>query len=124
MDPIRTERHMRIACIGAGASGLCFAYKLQRSFEDFSLTLFERNDSVGGVWVANRYPGFVVCFLSCHLVFIFLFCGTFLTRIVCPEYGNHLLRPWFWQMRMRLRCPQLHFFVGPKGGLDKRIRQC
>ncbi|KAK8018789.1 FAD-binding monooxygenase moxY [Apiospora marii] len=57
MNPIRTERHMKIACIGAGASGLCFAYKLQRSFEDFSLTLFERNGAVGGVWVANRYPG-------------------------------------------------------------------
>ncbi|KAK8052687.1 hypothetical protein PG996_011988 [Apiospora saccharicola] len=57
MHPIRKERHMKIACIGAGASGLCFAYKLQRSFEDFSLTLFERNDTVGGVWVANRYPG-------------------------------------------------------------------
>ncbi|KAK8045564.1 hypothetical protein PG993_005588 [Apiospora rasikravindrae] len=55
--PIRQERHMRIACVGAGASGLCFAYKLQRSFEDFTLTLFERNDAVGGVWFANRYPG-------------------------------------------------------------------
>ncbi|KAK8131616.1 putative sterigmatocystin biosynthesis monooxygenase stcW [Apiospora sp. TS-2023a] len=55
--PIRKERHMKIACVGAGASGLCFAYKLQRSFEDFTLTLIERNDAVGGVWVTNRYPG-------------------------------------------------------------------
>ncbi|KAK8099062.1 FAD/NAD(P)-binding domain-containing protein, partial [Apiospora kogelbergensis] len=68
MDRIRKERHMKIACIGAGASGLCFAYKLQRSFEDFTLTLFERNDSVGGVWVANRYPGCVLLSLLFPLV--------------------------------------------------------
>ncbi|KAK7733127.1 hypothetical protein SLS53_008315 [Cytospora paraplurivora] len=48
---------MRIACIGAGASSLCFAYKLQRSFDNFNLTLFEKNPRVGGVWVQNRYPG-------------------------------------------------------------------
>lgn len=61
---------MKIACIGAGASGLCFAYKLQRSFEDFTLTLFERNDSVGGVWVANRYPGCVLLSLLFPLVWV------------------------------------------------------
>ena len=48
---------MRIACIGAGASGLCFAYKLQRSFDNFALTIYEKNSEVGGVWVENRYPG-------------------------------------------------------------------
>lgn len=67
--PIRKERHMRIACVGAGASGLCFAYKLRRSFEDFTLTLIERNDAVGGVWVTNRYPGCVVAvsLAQCYL---------------------------------------------------------
>ena len=44
MDPqeveaINYERHVRIICIGAGASGLCFAYKLHRSFYNFSLTV-------------------------------------------------------------------------------------
>ncbi|KAH6639970.1 FAD/NAD(P)-binding domain-containing protein [Truncatella angustata] len=57
MERIRKERHMRIACIGAGASGLCFAYKLQRSFDDFTLTIFDHHSTVGGVWFANRYPG-------------------------------------------------------------------
>lgn len=28
MSPIHSERHVRIVCIGAGASGLLFAYKL------------------------------------------------------------------------------------------------
>lgn len=44
MDPkaeeaIHRERHIRIVCIGAGASGLCLAYKLQRSFRNFTLAV-------------------------------------------------------------------------------------
>ena len=39
VDAIHHERPMRIICIGAGASGLYFAYKLQRSFRNFSLTV-------------------------------------------------------------------------------------
>ncbi|KAF2676844.1 monooxygenase [Lentithecium fluviatile CBS 122367] len=55
--PIHSERHMRVVCVGAGASGLCLAYKLQRSFQNFSLTIYEKNADVGGVWFQNRYPG-------------------------------------------------------------------
>ena len=36
---IHSERFLRVICIGAGPSGLCFAYKLQRSFRKFSLTV-------------------------------------------------------------------------------------
>jgi heterodisulfide reductase subunit A-like polyferredoxin len=57
--PIHTEREMRIVVIGAGVSGLCFAYKLQRSFEKFSLQLYEKNPDISGTWFENRYPGFV-----------------------------------------------------------------
>lgn len=44
MDPLReeaiyNERHVKIICVGAGASGLCLAYKLQRSFRNYSLTV-------------------------------------------------------------------------------------
>lgn len=55
--PIHSERHMRIIVCGAGASALCFAYKLQRSFENFSLQLFEKNPDISGTWFENRYPG-------------------------------------------------------------------
>ncbi|KAF2801811.1 FAD/NAD(P)-binding domain-containing protein [Mytilinidion resinicola] len=48
---------MRIIVIGAGASGLCLAYKLQRSFENFSLKVFEKNSNISGTWFENRYPG-------------------------------------------------------------------
>lgn len=44
MDPIRAEaihneRHVKVVCVGAGASGLCLAYKLQRSFQNYDLTV-------------------------------------------------------------------------------------
>ncbi|KAH7323069.1 monooxygenase [Stachybotrys elegans] len=62
MDPLRheaihNERHIKVICIGAGASGLCLAYKLQRSFRSYTLTVYEKNPKVGGTWYENRYPG-------------------------------------------------------------------
>lgn len=48
---------MRIICIGAGASGICLAYKVQRSFSNFELTVYEKNAGVSGTWYENRYPG-------------------------------------------------------------------
>ena len=59
-NPIHTERHVRIICIGAGASGLLFAYKLQRSFSNFSLVIYEKNEEIAGTWFENRYPGHVL----------------------------------------------------------------
>lgn len=56
-QPIHHERHVRIICIGAGASGLLFAYKLQRSFSNFSLVIYEKNPEIAGTWFENRYPG-------------------------------------------------------------------
>jgi len=53
---------LRIACIGAGASGLCLAYKMERQMVpgSWELTLFEKNPVFGGTWVENTYPG-VAC---------------------------------------------------------------
>ncbi|PYI09173.1 monooxygenase, partial [Aspergillus sclerotiicarbonarius CBS 121057] len=62
MDPIReeaihNERHVKVICVGAGASGLCLAYKLQRSFQNYDLTIYEKNPGIAGTWYENRYPG-------------------------------------------------------------------
>jgi len=59
-QPIHSERAMKIICIGAGASGLLFAYKLQRSFEKFELTVYEKNADIAGTWFENRYPGYAL----------------------------------------------------------------
>ena len=55
--PIHSERDMKIIVVGAGASALCFAYKLQRSFQNFSLKVYEKNPEISGTWFENRYPG-------------------------------------------------------------------
>ncbi|KAI0160643.1 FAD/NAD(P)-binding domain-containing protein [Xylariaceae sp. FL1272] len=55
--PIHAERHMRIIVVGAGASGLLMAYKLQKHFKNFSLAVYEKNPKVAGTWYENRYPG-------------------------------------------------------------------
>lgn len=55
--PIHANRHMRVVCIGAGASGIYLAYKLAHYFTDFTLDVYEKNVDVGGTWFENRYPG-------------------------------------------------------------------
>ncbi|ROT36327.1 FAD/NAD(P)-binding domain-containing protein [Sodiomyces alkalinus F11] len=56
-NPIHNERQIRVICIGAGASGLLVAYKLQKHFTNYSLTVYEKNEAVAGTWFENRYPG-------------------------------------------------------------------
>ena len=47
---------MRVAILGAGASGICLGVKLLAAgFRDF--TIFEKSSDVGGTWHDNRYPG-------------------------------------------------------------------
>ncbi|KAI1625804.1 hypothetical protein EDD37DRAFT_588822 [Exophiala viscosa] len=61
-------RKLRVACVGAGASGLCLAYKMERMLEpnSWELTLFEKNPTFGGTWYENTYPG-VACDIPAHL---------------------------------------------------------
>ena len=46
-------RRLRVACVGAGASGLCLAYKMGKMLEpgSWELTLFEKNSHFGGTWL-------------------------------------------------------------------------
>ncbi|KAF5362008.1 hypothetical protein D9756_002403 [Leucocoprinus leucothites] len=64
--PIHNQRHLKVVCIGAGASGLMLAYKLQRSFENFELTIYEKNADIGGTWFENKYPG-CACDITAHV---------------------------------------------------------
>lgn len=51
------QRKLKVVCVGAGASGLLVAYKLQRHFDDLDLKIFEKNVDISGTWYENRYPG-------------------------------------------------------------------
>jgi len=61
-NPIHMERHIRVICVGAGASGLLLAYKMQRHFQNYELTVYEKNPAVSGTWFENKYPGYVLFF--------------------------------------------------------------
>jgi cation diffusion facilitator CzcD-associated flavoprotein CzcO len=63
--PIHAERHVNIICVGAGASGLLLAYKLQKHFQNFTLTVYEKNTEVSGTWFENKYPG-CACDIPAH----------------------------------------------------------
>lgn len=50
------QRELKVAIIGAGASGLCMAVKLQDA-GIHSYTVYEKANEVGGTWRDNTYPG-------------------------------------------------------------------
>jgi cation diffusion facilitator CzcD-associated flavoprotein CzcO len=64
MDQL-SERHYRIAIVGAGFSGIGLAIQIRRAgIDDF--VILERSAGVGGVWRANTYPG-CQCDVPSHL---------------------------------------------------------
>ncbi|KIW69502.1 hypothetical protein PV04_05375 [Phialophora macrospora] len=64
--PLNEPRHMRVICIGAGASGLNLAYQMPRHLKNVELVCYEKNSEIGGTWLENRYPG-VACDIPSHI---------------------------------------------------------
>jgi len=58
------DRKLRIAVIGAGASGIMALIKLREAGIG-DVTVFEKADTLGGTWRDNRYPG-VTCDVPSH----------------------------------------------------------
>lgn len=58
-DPIR------IIHVGMGASGLLAAHKAKKMLTNYSLVCYEKNDTIGGTWYENRYPG-CACDIPAH----------------------------------------------------------
>jgi hypothetical protein len=55
-QPIGTRRPIRIACMGAGYSGLMMAIMFSETMKDKNaeLVIYERNKDLGGTWLENR----------------------------------------------------------------------
>jgi cation diffusion facilitator CzcD-associated flavoprotein CzcO len=56
-QPLGSTKHIRVVGIGAGASGINMIRTLRLNLTDYELTVYEKNEDVGGTWLENRYPG-------------------------------------------------------------------
>lgn len=54
-DDIAPDTPFHVAVVGAGMSGLLAAHRLAQAGVD--VTVFDKNDDVGGTWLENTYPG-------------------------------------------------------------------
>ncbi|ETS84424.1 sterigmatocystin biosynthesis monooxygenase stcW [Pestalotiopsis fici W106-1] len=54
-DP--NNRPLRVIMIGAGVSGIMMGYKMQKECPDVDFKIYEKNETIGGTWFENRYPG-------------------------------------------------------------------
>lgn len=69
-EPLYKPRRLRVVCVGAGYSGLSLAYetKYNKALEGcIDLTIYDKNDDVGGTWLENRYPGVAVRLLQGYI---------------------------------------------------------
>ena len=46
-----------VVIVGAGISGLNFAYSMKTKFPEQSFCILERREEVGGTWSLFKYPG-------------------------------------------------------------------
>lgn len=49
--------HFDVIIVGAGISGVCAAYHLQRTLPGKSFAILEAREAIGGTWDLFRYPG-------------------------------------------------------------------
>lgn len=47
-------RNIRIIHIGAGATGICAAYKMERQLDNYELVCYEKNKEIGGTWLESK----------------------------------------------------------------------
>lgn len=47
-------RRMRVICIGAGMSGILCGIRFPQKIPNLELTIYDKNQEVGGVWYENR----------------------------------------------------------------------
>ena len=55
--PLDERRRLRVACMGAGFSGVYMTILAEKVFQNIDLVVYEKNPDLGGTWFENRYPG-------------------------------------------------------------------
>jgi ribulose 1,5-bisphosphate synthetase/thiazole synthase len=57
---------IRVIHVGAGATGLCCAHKMECQLSNYELVCYEKNSSIGGTWFESmRFAVGIQCVLSC-----------------------------------------------------------
>ncbi len=47
-------REVKVICAGAGFSGVCAAIRFLQRIPNLKLTIYEKNEDIGGTWFENR----------------------------------------------------------------------
>ncbi|KAF2769857.1 FAD/NAD(P)-binding domain-containing protein [Teratosphaeria nubilosa] len=50
------NRKLRVLAIGAGVSGILMAYRIQKDCPNVDLSIYEKNEDIGGTWLENHIP--------------------------------------------------------------------
>ncbi|KZV71672.1 FAD/NAD(P)-binding domain-containing protein [Peniophora sp. CONT] len=58
-------RPIKVICVGAGCSGIAAGIRFRQRIPNLDLTIYEKEDGVGGAWHANKYPG-LTCDIPSH----------------------------------------------------------
>lgn len=53
--PVDYARPIKVICIGAGMSGILCGIRFPQRISNLDLTIYDKNDEVGGVWYENKY---------------------------------------------------------------------
>ncbi len=63
--PQASPQPIKIIHVGGGASGILFIHKAQKQLKNYTLVCYEKNDTIGGTWYENKYPG-CACDIPAH----------------------------------------------------------
>ncbi|KAI0159894.1 flavin-binding monooxygenase [Hypoxylon sp. FL1284] len=64
-EPVEGQRPMKVRVIGAGYSGIYLGIRIPQRLRNVDLQIYEKNESVGGTWWVNKYPG-CACDIPAH----------------------------------------------------------
>ncbi|KAI1768018.1 flavin-binding monooxygenase [Hypoxylon sp. FL1150] len=64
-EPIEGQRPIKVRVIGAGYSGIYMGIRIPQRLRNVDFQIYEKNESVGGTWWVNRYPG-CACDIPAH----------------------------------------------------------